>query len=402
MPRPLSRVTERTAGRGADAWVLHARAKAAKARGEDVIVLSVGDPDMDTPAFVVDAAVAALRAGDTHYTENLGREPLREAIAARHARLSGEPVTAAHVAVASGAQNALYIAAHLLLEPGDHAVLVDPAYVTYPAVFGATGAAVSYAEQPAETGFRFDAERIRAAIRPETKVLAFANPNNPTGVTFTADDLAAIAALAEAHDLWVIADEVYGDLVFERPFVPAASVPALRPRLLSLGSFSKAFAMTGWRCGYMVAPPHVVEATGRLAVAMLYGLPGFIQEAALAALLGHGAVEAEMRAIYRRRRDLAVAALADVPRLSAEQPEAGMFMMLDVSATGLDGDRFAAALYEREKVSVLDGAAFSDLCRNHVRLSFAVHDDELLEGCARIRRFVAGLNAGPGDGNSPT
>ncbi|WP_181706369.1 pyridoxal phosphate-dependent aminotransferase [Chthonobacter rhizosphaerae] len=388
MPRRLSQITERTSGRGADAWVLHTRAKAAKARGEDVIVLSVGDPDMDTPAPVVDAAVAALKAGDTHYTETLGRDSLRDALAARHARMSGDRVTAAHVAVTSGAQNALFLSALVLLEPGDHVLLLDPVYVTYPATFEATGASVTYVTQPAETGFRLDAGRLEAAVRPNTKAIAFANPNNPTGVSFTRADLEAIAAVAVKHDLWVVVDEVYGDLTFDAPFVPAASVPDLRPRLLSVGSFSKAFAMTGWRCGFLVAPPDVIEAVARISVAMLYGLPGFIQEAALTALAGGGAIEADMKAIYRRRRDLAAAALAEVPLIRAATPDAGMFMMVDVSRTGLSGAAFAARLYAATGVSVLDGAAFSDLLVDYVRLSFAVHDDDLLEGCRRIRRFV--------------
>ncbi|PWU29206.1 arginine aminotransferase [Pseudomonas sp. RW407] len=386
-----SSLVDRMVGPGAAAWDIHYAAVAAQRAGEDAIVLSVGDPDFATPAFITDAAVAALQAGDTHYSDVAGRPELRQAIADLYRRRFDLPLGADNVIVLAGAQNALFAAALCLLEAGDEVIVFDPVYVTYEATLKATGAKLVAVPTPADNGFRLDAAALEAAITPRTRAIFFANPNNPTGVVMRPDELRAIAAVAERHDLWVVVDEVYEALTFEQPHQSFAALPGMAARTLSLGSLSKSHAMTGWRAGWIVAEPTLVTHIENLALNMLYGLPGFVQEAALAAVRQHDQVAAGMREVYRRRRDLVVQRLARSPRLKVLSPEAGMFVMVDVRGTGLSSLDFAWQLFRARGVSVLDAAAFGPQADGFVRLSFTLADETLAEACERILGFVEGL-----------
>ena len=386
-----SSLVDRMVGPGAAAWDIHYAAVAAQRAGEDAIVLSVGDPDFATPAFITDAAVASLQAGDTHYSDVAGRPELRQAIADLYRRRFDLQVDADNVIVLAGAQNALFAAALCLLEAGDEVIVFDPVYVTYEATLKATGAKLVAVPTPADNGFRLDAAALEAAVTPRTKAIFFANPNNPTGVVMRPDELRAIAAVAERHDLWVVVDEVYEALTFEQPHQSFAALPGMAARTLSLGSLSKSHAMTGWRAGWIVAEPKLVGHIENLALNMLYGLPGFVQEAALAAVRRHDEVAAGMREVYRRRRDLVLRQLARSPRLKVLSPEAGMFVMVDVRGTGLSSLDFAWQLFRARGVSVLDAAAFGPQADGFVRLSFTLADETLAEACERILGFVEGL-----------
>lgn len=391
MSRGYSSLTRRIAGRGADAWTTHSKAVEAATRGEDVVVLSVGDPDLDTPAPIVEAAIAAIRAGDTHYTPVIGRRSLRAAVARRQAAQTGQALLADHVAIASGAQNGLFAALTCLLSPGDRAIVLEPAYVTYPATVEQTGAIADYAAMPADRDFRLDLARVEALVTPQTRLILFSNPNNPTGVALRRDEQEALYALAVRHDLWIVSDEVYGDLVFDAPFAPMAALEPRPDRVVTIGSLSKSHAMTGWRCGWVIGPEALVEHVERLALAVLYGLPGFVQQAAEVAVTGGPAVPAAMAALYRGRAERAVAALQGAPGLVARRPDAGMFMMVDVRGCGLSGADFVRRLYAETGVSVLDGGAFGEPADGFVRISFASSDALIEEGCRRIRRFAEGL-----------
>ncbi len=388
-----SSLVDRMVGPGVAAWDIHYAAIAAQREGRDVIVLSVGDPDFATPDFITEAAVTSLRAGDTHYSDVAGRPELRQAIAALHERRCGQAVTAENVIVVAGAQNGLFAAAMCLLEPGDEVIVFDPVYVTYEATLKSTGAVLVPVPTRAGNGFRPEAGDLAAAITPRTKAIFFANPNNPTGVVLNREELLAIAELARAHDLWVVVDEVYEGLTFEREHQSFAALPGMAERTLSIGSLSKSHAMTGWRTGWVVANPTLVGHLENLALNMFYGLPGFVQEAARVAVERHDEVVSSMREIYRRRRDLVVAALSDCPRVKVLRPEAGMFVLVDVRDTGLSSLDFSWQLFHATGVSVLDAAAFGPQAEGFVRLSFGLSDESMAEACARIIRFVESLPA---------
>ncbi|KAA3634206.1 MAG: pyridoxal phosphate-dependent aminotransferase [Proteobacteria bacterium] len=394
MDHRFSPMTERLAGRGARAWEIHGRAVAARGRGEDVIILSVGDPEFDTPPMISAAAKRALDAGDTHYVEICGRPALRALIAERHRARTGQQVTADNVAMVPGAQAGLFCASLCLGSPGDEFLTTDPVYTTYEATLQAPGARRVAIPLQADEGFRLDLDRLEAAVGERTRALFLANPNNPTGTLLRDDEMAAVAELARRHDLWIVADEVYADLVFESRFRHFASIPEIRDRLVTVSSLSKSHAMTGWRVGWMVMPSAMTPHIENLLLSMLYGMPGFIQAAALTAIRdGDDDVE-RMRRAYRARRDLVLSRLAECPLLRCVAPEAGMFMLVDVAATGLDNHEFVTRLYQQQHVSVLDAEAFGAVGRGFVRLSFSGGEARLEEGCRRIIEFVHGLGAG--------
>jgi arginine:pyruvate transaminase len=389
-----SSLVERLQGRRTSAWEIHHAAQQAAARGEDVIVLSVGDPDFATPAPIVERAVQALRDGDTHYSAVVGREPLRAAIAREHTRMSGQPVGAANVMLCAGAQNGIFASALCLCEAGDEVIVPEPLYLTYEACVRASGATLVPVPVDAARGFHVDCDALEAAITPRTKALFFATPCNPTGVVMPRADLERIARLACRHDLWVLADEVYADLVFEREHVSIGSLDGMAPRTVTVSSLSKSHAMAGWRVGWVIGPDALIGHLGRLALCMLYGLPGFVQEAARVALEHKPAIVAQMREVYRRRRDGVYARLSQVPGLRCLLPEAGMFMMVDVSGCGLDTVDFTWQLFRAQRVSLLDASAFGDTANGYVRLGFVVDEARLADACERIAAFVAQLRAG--------
>jgi arginine:pyruvate transaminase len=375
----LSSLVDRVGGPAVRAWDLHYTALGAQRRGEDVILLSVGDPDFDTPPGIVQRAVAALEAGDTHYTDVIGRAELRAAVAQEHARCSGQAVGAEHVAILAGAQNALF-AASLCIAEREHGRIRQ--------VHGLGGATVVPVECPAARGFHLDAQRIARAITPRTRAICYASPNNPTGAVCSRAELEGVAALAREHDLWVVADEVYARVCFEAVHQSIAALPGMAERTITVSSVSKSYAMTGWRAGWMVAPPALIAHVQDLAMCMLYGIPGFVQQAVLEALTNGAADVARMRDAYRRRRDLALGILGAVPGLKCLTPEAGMFMLIDVRGTGLTVEEFTHGLYAATGVSTLDAAAFGPKLAGYVRLSFAVGEARLRDACERIHRFL--------------
>jgi arginine:pyruvate transaminase len=385
-----SSLVERITGDGADAWDVHYQARRALEHGEDVILLSVGDPDLDTPASVVQRAIQSLQSGDTHYTPATGRVPLRAAIAAQHRARTGQAVDPDNVIFLAGAQNALFAASLCVAGPGDEVIAFEPLYPTYPATIEVSGARMVRAPAPAASGFHVDLAALEALITPRTRAMFFASPNNPSGVILSEADLAVIGELARRHALWVVVDEVYAGLA------PDGHVPSLAASLpdqvVTISSLSKSHAMPGWRAGWLVGPKVLVKHVEALAMCMLYGLPGFVQEAALAALGIAPAAESRIRDYCALRRDTLLAGLADTPELRCCVPDAGMFMLVDVQGTGLTGHEFMTQLYRAEGVSVIDGGAFGKETSGFVRVCFAADEAQLRAACGRIRRFVQSMH----------
>ena len=389
MTRRFAPFVERIAHEGADPWALHWRAREAAAAGKDVIVLSVGDPALDTPAPVVDAAIASLRAGDTHYTETVGRPGLRAAIAARHQWRTGQAVSADNVIVLGGTQNSLFVASLCLAGLGDEVITLDPMYVTYPQTIRASGATLVRVGTPASGNFRIDLAALESAVTARTRAIFVATPNNPTGVILTQAEVDGVAAIARRHALWVVADEVYAGLA-EGGRVPSLGA-ALPDQVLTVASLSKTHAMPGWRAGWIVGPRDFIHHAEELALCMLYGLPGFIQAGAITAVEISDSSEATMREYCQVRRDLLFNALKDVPGIRCHWPDAGMFVLIDVRATGLATSEFVEQLFSTEGISLLDGAVFGRETTGFVRACFAVEAAVLRESAMRIRRFCENL-----------
>jgi arginine:pyruvate transaminase len=388
----FSRLTERIAGEGAAAWDIHNRALARQANGEDITVLSVGDPDFDTPAPIVEGAVTSLRAGATHYPDVQGKLALREAIAERY-RARGVDVTPDRLIVMSGAQCGLYATAQCLLDPGDEVIVPEPSYVTYEAVLQSTGARMVHIPLRGDAGFRLDVADLEAAITPHTRAILLNSPHNPTGQLIDAEAWAAIAALCQRHDLWLISDEVYAELIFEGEHTCAAGLPDMADRTVVVDSLSKSHAMTGWRLGWVLGPEALIEHLGNLALCMLYGCPDFIQDAAHDALRLPLPELDTMRETYRGRRDAVVETLADCSAVRVIAPAAGMFLMIDIRATGLSSQAFADRLLDEQGVSVLSGEAFGPSAAGFVRLSLTVDEVRLRDACQRLVRAAEDAHA---------
>ncbi len=387
----FSHVTERIGGEGAQAWAVHFEAMRRRRKGEENIILSVGEPNFDTPPAIVAAAKNALDRGRTHYTDVVGDPPLRAAIAKYHSKRSGQPVGPENVVVVAGAQCALFSAALCILDPGDEIIVPSPMYVTYEAAIGVTGATMSRVPLRAENRFRLKAEDVASAVNPRTRAVMVNSPHNPTGAVIQRGEWEALAEICRRHDLWLISDEVYGSLTFDSPHLSPASLPGMAERTVTVDSLSKSHAMTGWRLGWAIGPQELMGHMGHLALCMLYGSPGFVQDAGIVALeRDHAEVPAMVTALKKRRDDLH-RALAQVPKLSVELPEAGMFLMVDVSRTGLSASDFAFGLLDAEKVSVLPGAAFGPQVANYVRINLGAPDHELEEAGRRIAAFAGRL-----------
>ena len=387
-----SSLIERVSGSSADVWDSHYHAVAAKNRGEDVIVLSVGDPDFATPPAVIDAAERAMREGDTHYTSIKGNSELRSLIAARHQESSDQDVDLDNVILTSGAQNALYALTQCIAETDDEIIVLQPMYVTYEATIQATGAKLVPVVLDVTSGFSLDADALNQAISAKTRAIYFATPSNPTGVTLKVNELQCIAELAIKHDLWVVADEVYADFVFDNEFHHIASLPGMAERTVTIGSMSKSYAMSGWRLGWAIAPHQLIENMEKLALCMLYGLPGFIQQASLYALTQCRQDMIDMKEIYRRRRDMLFDAFSAMTGLQPLKPDAGMFIMVDVRGTGLAAPEFVKRLFAHCGVSVLDATAFGASAEGYVRVSYTTDEVQLADATSRIGDFLQSLD----------
>ena len=387
-PLKVSSLTDRISGEGAEAWEIHAEANRAKARGEDVIVLSVGDPDFSTPAPVVSCAIEALNNGDTHYAATAGRDELRQVIASDFSSRTGVTTDIENVFVFAGTQNALFATSLVLLEHGDEVIALEPMYVSYEASLSLGGAKLVTVAQPAEQGFRPNIKLIEQAITPATRALVITTPNNPTGVAMTKDELSSIAQLAIKHNLWVISDEIYTDIIFDGEHHSIAALPGMAERTVTINGLSKSHAMTGWRIGWSIAPKQLAKHYDNLTLCMLYGIPGFIQQAALLALTEQRDASVEMKELYKLRRDVVCAALEQADKLPLLKPQAAMYVMADIRAYGLSGYDFCHALYRETGVSVLDAGAFGESARGWIRISFTLGEDTLKEGCRRIVEFL--------------
>ena len=371
-------------------WDIHYQARHRQEAGEDVILLTVGDPDFETPAAIVDAAESSLRRGRTRYGPTAGEPSLREMIARHHARTTAQTVSAENVVVFAGAQSALFASVLCIADPGDEIAVFEPRYVTYDGVFDTPGAVRIDVPLAAPQGFRFDPDALGRAVTSRTRAVVINTPHNPTGVVAAREELEAIAAIAKRHDLWVLSDEVYANLTYDVEHVAIASLPGMAERTVTINSLSKSHAMQGWRVGWAVGPEPLARHLTHLIVSMVFGTPCFTQDAALYALTHELAEVEEMERAYRARRDLVCARLNACPGLACQWPQGGMYAFVDVRGTGLSDEAFAWGLLDAEGVSVLPAATFGASATGHVRVSLTAPEPALERACDRIDRYARG------------
>jgi aminotransferase len=362
---------------------------------DDVISLGVGEPDFDTPSSIVEAGIASLRRGRTHYTSNYGTIQLRRALADHLERRYGvryDPTS--EILITVGASEAVDLALRATCDPGDEVILHEPSYVAYvPAVVFASGV-VRHVATRLEDDFALDPTGVEAAITPRTKALFLGYPCNPTGAVLPAVVQDELAAIAVRHDLLVYSDEIYDRLAYGTYRHRAMSaLPGMRERTILMGGFSKAYAMTGWRVGWLCAPAAILEGIVKVHQYGIMSAPTTAQDAALEALL-HGEAEVErMREAYDRRRRLLVDGFNAIG-LRTFEPRGAFYAFPQVTSTGLDSETFAQRLLDEEHVAVVPGGAFGPSGEGHVRACYATSEEELLEALVRIGRFVERCRTG--------
>lgn len=389
-----ARITERLADEDSDVWAVHERAIALQREGVDVILLSVGDPDFRTPEPIIDNAVSHLRVGRTHYSPSLGELKLRRAVADLETQTSPFPCTVDEVAIFPGATSALHAALACLLDPGEEIVVPEPMYVGYTPIFRAVDARVRTVPLEAQRGFQLDFEATKGALSDATRVLFLNTPGNPTGSIIPRSVLRELARVCRERDIWLLCDEVYSMFCYEGQHFSARASAEELDNIVMVDGLSKSHAMSGWRMGWVVAPPELIRRLGTYAGATLFGSPQFIQDASAFALENDQAYVEQMRTEYRERRDLVLERLNAIPGLRCARPHAGMFVMADVSGLGMDGRTFADRLLDEEGVSVIPGEAFGPSTRNFVRIGLAQKRTVLKRACKRIREFCERTQAG--------
>ena len=355
---------------------------------DDVISLGIGEPDFTTPDHILKAGIQALKDGETHYTSNAGIYELRQAVAEHLQKLyqvSYDP--ADEIVITVGVSEALYLAMNAILEPGDEVIIPSPCFVAYQAEVELAGGVPVELPSRVEENFQLRPEMLEKAITPKTKAIFIGYPNNPTGAVASRQVLLEVARIATEHDLVVISDEIYDRLVYGVKHVCFASLPGMKERTITLGGFSKNYAMTGWRVGYACAPADILVGLNRIHQYTIMSAPTMAQIAALEALKnGEEHVEA-MRAEYNRRRQLIVGGLNQLG-LPTFEPKGAFYAFPSILPSGMDDETFSMRLLDEENVAVVPGSAFGAGGEGFVRCSYATAYEKIEEALERMAHFV--------------
>ena len=360
---------------------------------KDVIRLSAGEPDFDTPDFIRVAAKRSIDEGFTHYGPASGYEDLRKAVAEKLRRENGITYDySREIVITPGSSSGIFLAMLTLLDPGDEVLVPDPAWFHYRMLASLCGA------QPVSMPVKFeghtsslDLEETKRRVTSKTKLLILNSPSNPTGLMLSREVLNEVSEFAVAHNLWVISDEVYEKIVYAgNTHVSPASLPGLKERTLTSNGFSKAYAMTGWRVGFVAGPAEIMEKVAALNGYILLGPSSVSQRAALVGLTDPrmNAAIKTMVDRFARRREMVLEALDDLPGIKAYPPQGAFYTWIDITGTGMSSENFIAKLIEKEKVGLLPGPLFGELGKGHVRMAFSTGEENLKEALERFRRFV--------------
>ena len=354
----------------------------------DAISLGVGEPDFDTPWHIRDAGIKSLKAGKTFYTSNAGLMELREEICRyteEKMHVSYDPKSEVFISV--GGSEAIDIAFRATLDIGDEVIIPEPAFVSYVPCARLAGAVPVTIPLKAENEFRLTPEELEAAITPKSKILLLSYPNNPTGAIMEKADLEALCPIIEKYDLLVVSDEIYSELSYKSAHVSIASLPGMRERTIVINGFSKAFAMTGWRLGYALAPAPIMKQMIKLHQFAIMSAPTTSQYAAISALKNGNPDVIEMRMAYDQRRRFLMHTLKRL-EIPCFEPYGAFYIFPDISKFGMTSEEFATKLLQEEKVAVVPGSAFGACGEGFVRISYAYSIEELKAAFERIARFI--------------
>ena len=352
--------------------------------GPDIISLAAGDPDFETPAHIRQALIDAIESGYTHYIDQRGDPELRAAIADHASKLTSTPVTDPETAVTHGGAGSLASAIMAVVNPGDRVLIPEPTYSSYADILRLIGAEPVFMTQTPD--FHLDLDRIRAEA-PDARLIIICHPNNPTGVVYTRQELVELAAIADQHDMYVLADEAYEALVFDGvDFASTLEIPELRERLIYCQTFSKRFAMTGWRLGYMIAPAQLTAYAAMVHRTFNGAGNAAVQRAALAAMTTPSDAPEQMRLEYQARREIVAELLAGAPGAEVKEPDGSFYYFVKVTAPNAPADMVAAAL--EQGVAIRAGTEYGPSGKGYFRITFATDRERLNEGVRRLRRMI--------------
>jgi aspartate/methionine/tyrosine aminotransferase len=371
------------------------RARALEAQGREVVHLEVGEPDFDTPTNIIEAGCQALRTGWTHYGPAAGLPDLREAIADYLNRSRGTSYGADNIVVTPGGKPIMFFVILALLEAGDEAIYPNPGFPIYESMINFTGATPVPAPILERKEFALDVDELPSLITPKTKFLIINSPANPTGGVLNREEIARIAELAVEHELIVLADEIYSEILYEGDHVSIATMPGMEQRTIVLDGFSKTYAMTGWRLGYGAMPVDFAKQIANLMVNSNSCTSMAVQRAGLEALTGPQDDVKAMVQAFRHRRNLIVDGLNAIPRISCLTPKGAFYVFPNISGTGMESKPFADMLLQEHGVAALSGTAFGQYGEGYLRLSYANSDANLEKALGRIRAAVEQAMAAP-------
>jgi len=374
-----------------DPWEVHELACERAASGTDILMLSIGqEADESTPDIIVQTAIQSLEQGDHHYTDVRGTPELLNSIANYHSNLTAQQVTADNCTVYAGAQNALYAAAQVLLEAGDEVIVSEPYYTTYAATFSSSGARLVTVPVTRQNDYQLHTNDIAAAVNSSTRAIVLNTPNNPMGTCYSAADFSSIVKLCVENQIWLILDTVYLDIVDSIKSDLPHTIPGADDVLLTIGSLSKSHRMTGWRIGWVVAPPTAAKHLSHLSMCMHYGLPPFVMKAAQVAIEKSTQTPQVVRETINRRRQLATPVLKTMRKeATLHDSGQGMFMLIDVTALKISAHTFSMRLLDDYQVAVLPCDGFGPAGKKLVRVGLCVDDAKLTLACAKIVECVA-------------
>ena len=382
-------VTERLATLGGEKWEIHHRARNMIAEGKDIIELTIGEPDVPTPDYLIESAYASMQRGRTAYSDGRGEANLCDALAKRYSERLKRLISSQQILCFPGTQTALYAVMAGIAETGDEVLVGDPMYATYEGVIASTGATVVPVPLRPEQGFRMNAADLEVHITDKTQVILINSPHNPTGSVLTKEDVEGIVALAIKHDLWLLLDEVYEELIFSSAsFVSPLAYEAIADRVIVVSSISKSHAAPGFRSGWCVGPEAFCNRLLPLSETMLFGNQPFIADMTALAVSTPSPIAADMAERFEKRARLLAERLHTGSDLKVHMPEAGMFALVDVSATGMSGYDYAVDLLENAGVAVMPGSAFGESLENWVRVALTVDDEMFERACERMVRHA--------------
>jgi aspartate aminotransferase len=357
--------------------------------GTRILSFSMGEPDFPTPDYIIDACVDSLHNKFTHYTPSAGIPDLRRAVAERVTEDNRIPCEMKNVLITPTKQ-AIFMTCLAFLDEGDEVILPDPTWGTYDACIRLTGAKPVYVPTIDEEDFRMTPERVAEKVTPRTKMILMNSPSNPTGAVLTREDVQGIADIVKDNDLMVMSDEVYEKIIYEGEHVPIASLDGMFERTITVNGFSKSFAMTGWRLGWMVAPEAWIKAVNKLQTHSLTCAVSFVQKAGVEALKGPKEAQAKMVREFKHRRDLVYDLIDDIPGIQCSKPK-GAFYLFPSYDFDMSSEKFVTHLLQEAHVAVTPGAAFGPSGEGHFRLSYAASEEDLKEGMALIKKAIVKL-----------